>query len=96
MVSPVTSSYAQQSPIQQQSSQGTGAAEKGGAVDRAKESFEENQTRPVGSSAAESQQAETRNNGKDDQQVAELPNQNDFQSLVNQDARRGSVLDVTV
>lgn len=96
MVTPVTSSYAQQPGSLQQNSQNqpnTGV--RGDNRTQVQENFERQDTRPIGTSASESQNAETRNNGQE-QRLANQANQNDFQSLISQDARRGSVVDITV
>lgn len=88
MVSPVTSGVQQQIPA-------ANTFQPGGNVQDVRQKEEREQTRPAGTSAAESQATETRNNGrKDEIQASASRSEDNGQASARQS--RGSVVDLTV
>ena len=93
MVTPVTTNAAQQQPIQNNRNEQNFIGQQD-RRDDVKDNQRGTETRPAGTSVAEAQQSETRNNGQAESPA--LQNPNDFESLIAQGAERGSVLDLSV
>lgn len=96
MVSPINSGFAQQVPASNTFQPGGNA----GQVQNREQQNDEEQVRSVGTSTAQSQQTETRNNGTEEnnnpalQSASSRENTNSLQQQSNQP--RGSTLDITV
>lgn len=97
MVSDATLGAAQnlRSPVQGQFQSGGAAQDNRTGV---QENFEEisEETRPSGTSAAQSQETETRNNGQQESPALQVADENSSSVQFTGSEERGSVVDITV